>query len=156
MGLVYPVWLIKTGMAVDFLTMWYLDSSMLSESSCGMRLDTISSLSSASATNSFNFWSKVGCFCVTFFLRALLEFELASQDVVVAEPSVKSRVFLPAFFCEFFTSLWGSLSLPCYFIITFSQLRFFLGFVAKDDLAFAIAPDGSVIAIEPRNLRHSA
>ena len=74
---------------------------------------------------------------------------------MVAEPSVKSRVFLPAFL-RVLHELMGSLSLPCYFIITFSQLQFFLGFVAKDDLAFAIAPDGSVIAIEPRNLRHSA
>ena len=39
-----------------------------------------------------------------FFLRALLEFDLASLEVVVAEPSVNPRFFLPTVSDYFFKS----------------------------------------------------
>ena len=123
-GLVYPVWQIKTGMTVEFVIMWSLDLSMLSDWSLGMRSDTISSSSSTSAANSFNFWSKVGFFCVTFFLCALLEFDLASLDVVLAEPSVKPNFFPSCCYWQVLHEFLCSLSLPCYFFLTFYQLRF--------------------------------
>ena len=65
-GLLYLVWHIKTRMTVEFVIIWYLDLLLLYESAWGMRSDTISSSSSASAANYFNFWSKVGFFVSCF------------------------------------------------------------------------------------------
>ena len=67
LGLVYPVWQIKTVNTVGFIIMWSLDSSLLSEYYWLMRSDTLSSSSSASDTHSSNFWSKVWFLC-QFFL----------------------------------------------------------------------------------------
>ena len=124
----YPVWQNKIGMMVDFLIVWSLHSSLLYESSSGMSLDTISSSSSDSAANCFNFWSKVGIFYVMFSLHALLEFNLASLDVVVDEHSVNPTFFSSCCFWRVLQDLLCSLSFPCYFILTFSQLWFFSRF----------------------------
>ena len=118
-GLVYPVWQINTGITVEFVIMWSLDLSLLSEFSWIMRLDNISSLSSASAANLFNFWSKVEFFCDKFFLHALLKFNLDSLDVVVAEPSVHPAFF----FLLFLTSFWRAFGQP------FSSVLFYLNFL---------------------------
>ena len=91
--MVYPVQQNKTGMTVEFVVVWSFDLSMLSESYLGMRSDTISLSYYASAVKSFNFWSKVGLFCASFFLHAPLESALVSLEVVVFEPSVNSWFF---------------------------------------------------------------
>ena len=72
-----------------------------------------------------------------FFLRALLEFDLASLEVAVAEPSLNPGFFFPLFLRS---SLRASLQpFPCViFIPTFSQLWVFPEFFDEDDLAFAI------------------
>ena len=80
-----PVWHIKAIITVYFVVMWSLESSLLYESSWGMMLDTISLSYSAPGANSFSFCSKVEFFCVNFFFFVLLEFDLASLEVVVAE-----------------------------------------------------------------------
>ena len=49
-------------------------------------------------------------FCVNFFLHALLEFDLASLEVVVAETSVNPRFFCLAVFDTFFTIFWPAFS----------------------------------------------
>ena len=66
LGLLYPVWNIGTRMTVEFVIIWSLHLSLLYELFWGMRSDNISSSSSVSSANSFNFWSKVGFFLSYF------------------------------------------------------------------------------------------
>ena len=119
-----------------------------------MRSNTLSSSSSTSAAIYFNFWSKVGLFCVNFFLHALLGFALTSLEVLVAEPSL-TTIFSSCWFWRVLHELLGRLSFLCYFTLTFFQVRFSLKAVNVDALAFAIAPNASVCALGLRNFTHS-
>ena len=143
-------------MTAEFVVMWSLDYLMLSGSSWGMSLDTISSSSSVSAANYFSLWSKVRFFCVNFFLHALLKFDLSSLEVVVAELSVNPRFCIPFVFDKFFTSFWSDFLFYAILILIFPSFVFFLEAVEEDALAFAIAANASVRAPGLRNLSYSA
>ena len=60
-----------------------------------------------------------------FFLPALLEFDLASLEVVVAEPSVNPRFFLPDIFDEFFTRLFVVFPFRAILFLLFPNFGFF-------------------------------
>ena len=76
-----------------------------------------------------------------FFLRALLEFDLAALEVVDAEPSVNPRFFLPAVFNEFFAVFFSAFPFRAILFLLFPNFGFFLNLVNKDALAFDIATE---------------
>ena len=90
-----------------------------------------------------------------FFLRALLEFNLASLEDAVSEPSVNPRFFLPAFFYDLFTSFFGIFPFRAILFLLFPNFGFF-DFFDEDALAFAISPIVSNSAFGLRNRIHSA
>ena len=92
-GLVYPVWYINNGMMVEFVVMWYLVSSLLSQYSWRVRSDTTSSSSSALAAKSFNFQSKVVSFVGNLCLDKPLAFNLSYREVMVANSPVIPQIF---------------------------------------------------------------
>ena len=153
-GMVYPVWQIKTGMTVLFVIMWSLDSLLLYGLSWVRRSYTISSSSSASAANNFNFWSKVGCF-VSFFLTCTSWTWPSLPRGCGCWTLSKPLLFSSCCFWQVLHDLLCSPSFLCYFVLTFSQLPVFLDFVEEDALAFAIGPNDSVSALGIRNPIHS-
>ena len=89
------------------------------------------------------------------FLHALLGFNLASLEVVVYEPSVNPRFFLPNVFDEFFTRFWGAFPFRAILFLLFFSFGSFPEAVDEGASAFAIAPNASVRALGLRNLSHS-
>ena len=138
-------------MTVDFVIILSLESLLLSELAWKMRLDTISSSSSESAANSFNFRSKVEFFCVMSFLRALLEFNLASLEVVVAEPSVNPSFFFLMFLTSSLRASLHPFTSVLFYFLPFPKFEFFLDFVDEDALAFTVALSISDSALDLRN-----
>ena len=61
-----------------------------------------------------------------FFLRALLEFDLASLEVVVDEPSVNILFFIPDVFDEFFTIFFAAFPFRAILFLLFPNFGFFL------------------------------
>ena len=63
--------------------------------------------------------------CVIFFFCVLLEFDLASLEVMVAETSVNPHFFLPAVFYEFFTSFFAAFPFCAILFLLFPNFGFF-------------------------------
>ena len=85
-----------------------------------------------------------------FFLDALLEFDLASLEVVAAEPSVNPRFF---FLLSLINSSWASRKL--FPSVLFYSLFFPASIFFEAVLDFTISPNASVRALGLNNLIHS-
>ena len=68
----------------------------------------------------------------------------------------KPLLFLPDVFDDFFTNFWSAFPLLAILVLLFDVSNFFIEDVNEDVLAFAIAPDVSVLGFRLRNRSHSA
>ena len=60
-----------------------------------------------------------------FQLRGLLEFDLASLEVVVIEPSVNTRFFVLVVFDKFFTSFYAAFPYRAILFLLFPNFGFY-------------------------------
>ena len=96
---------------------------MLAESSWGMRLDTISLSSSASAANSFNFWSKVGFF-VSIFLTCASRIRPSLPRCCGCWTLSKPPLFFHAVFDKFLTRFWAASPFRAILLLLLPSLGF--------------------------------